>query len=215
MKHVKMFGKSVPLIAIVLAGMLTIGASAYLATYLSNTVTAEVTVTSPMRVGVSLGGLEWGGDSYPQDDHDLADWTTGTLTLDIPDVSGGETLTLYLMSENLADAEITGFEEVIVSNPEGITCADFTSVKVWVDSIYGDLGYGSENDALLICVQNDDDLNSVKFDSTIIDDLETPEIEGLSTWGAGETDVTKIEVTFNTAAAGTYTITYQIVPLTP
>ena len=204
MKHVKMFGKSVPLIAIVLVGLLTLGASAVLVNYLSDTVTAEFEVTSPMLAGVSLGKEGWGGmDRYPEGSHDLEDWTlTGTLV--IPNVYGGETMTLYLMSQNLADGEIKGFEEATITNTAGVTGADFVSVVVSVDSIWGDLGYGTEAD-LIAAGEGTGyfEVNSqtIRFGTT-----------GVSTWGAGETDVTKIVVTFEEAASGTYTLSYRIVP---
>jgi len=200
-----MFGKSVPLVAIVLACMLTVGASAVLVNYLSNTVTADFEVTSPMLVGVSLGLEGWEGGSYPEGDHLLSDWTT-TGTLTIPDILGGETITIYMMSENLADAEIKGFEEAIVTNTAGVTGADFVSVVVSVDSIYGDLGYGTPQDLIVLGVDIgwfQDGSNSILFGTA-----------GVSTWGEGETDVTKIVVTFNPAASGTYTFSYRIVPET-
>ena len=222
-----MFGKSVPLLAIVMVSLLAIGGSASLATYLSNKVTADVTIKSPMTVGVSLGLPSWattecwrpaytdgngdpvpGGNvlSFPESDlsniHDWTegDWTTGEATLEIPDVYGGATMTVYLRSVNLADALIEGFEEVIVHNSGGVTSADFKHVKVRTDSIYGDLGYGEEHELIPggIIQLNP---NNVQFGSA-----------GASTWGAGETDVIKIEVTFNEAAFGTYIITYRIVP---
>ncbi|GAH61563.1 unnamed protein product [marine sediment metagenome] len=128
------------------------------------------------------------------------DWTkTGTLT--IPEGYGGETITIYLMSANLADAEIKGYEEFIVTNYRGVTCKDFVNITSRYDSIYGGIGYGAENvwtpgDGG--CIQVDD--NRIQFESTV------------STWGAGETDVAMMSVTFQPNAIGTYTFTYQIVP---
>lgn len=180
-------------------------AGAALVSYLSNTVGTEFEVTSPMRVGVSLGkeDPDWGGDSYPEWDHDLEDWTT-TGTLEISGILGGETMTIYLMSENLADAEIKGFEEATVTNTAGVTGADFVSVLVRVDSIWGDLGYGTEHDLIALGENTgwfQNGAYSVLFGTT-----------GVSTWGAGETDVTEIVVTFEEAASGTYTFSYRIVP---
>ena len=207
--------------------MLTIGASAYLAPELSNTVTAEVTMEMSMETGVSLGHDSWATTecwradtgkyvlSFPEGEDELGvpikdwaetDWTTTTETLVISGIRGGGTLTLYLRSENLADAHITGIEEIIVSNPEGVTSADFTSVLARTDSIYGDLGYGTEHDLIALGDEGYKEIDGthIRFGSST-----------LSLWGAGETDVIKIEVTFNAAAAGTYTITYRIVPEVP
>jgi len=193
------------LITLLVGVMSLVLVNAVLVTYLSNSVKAEVEVKSPMVVGISVGDETWEGDAYPQDAHNLEDWTTtGTLELPIMYTGQDKTFTLYTMSENVAGVEITGYEEAIVTNPLGVTCADFDSVIVRVDSIYGELGYGRENNALDICVQ--DGAYRVKFDSTII-----PDGEGLSIWGSGETDVSKMIVTFNDVI-GTYTFTYRVIP---
>ena len=187
-----------------MACMLTVGASAVLVNYLSNTVTADFEVISPMRVGVSLGDTDWGGDSYPEGDHDLEEWTIGTATLVLPTVHGGGTMTIYLMSENLAGAEIKGFEEATITNAAGVTGADFVSVVVRVDSIYGELGYGTPSDLIALGLgigYSEPDIYTMLFGTA-----------GVSTWGAGETDVTEIVVTFEEAASGTYTLSYRIVP---
>jgi len=192
------------LITLLVGVMSLVLVNAVLVTYLSNSVKAEVEVKSPMVVGISVGDETWEGDAYPQDAHNLGDWTTtGTLKLPIMYTGQDKTFTLYTMSENVAGVEITGYEEAIVTNPLGVTCADFDSVIVRVDSIYGPLGYGDENDALLICVQ--DGPYRVKFDSEGIGE------DALSTWGAGETDVSKMIVTFNDVI-GTYTFTYRVIP---
>lgn len=216
----KRTNKIIAVLAVLVAGSMV--ASGFLVDYLSDKVEAEVEVISPMKVGISLGRDSWAttecwradpgewvlsfpeglGRWGPVHDWGEEDWTT-TGTLEIPDVHGGGTVTIYLMSENLANAEIIGFEEVIVYNSGGVTSADFESVKVRTDSIYGDHGYGTEHELIALdeCHQIDD--WRVLFGS------------GDSTWGAGETDVTKIVVTFEEAAFGTYTITYQIVPEVP
>ena len=223
MKSVKMFGRSIPILAIIAVVMTAGIGGAYLVDYLSNTVTATITVQSPMLVGVSLGRDSWATtqcwrpaydgnpgamvDSFPESDisniHDWAwsDWEMTEASLSIPVTRGGETVTLYIMSRNLADAEITGLEEAIVYNSEKVTSDDFKSVTVRTDSIYGDLGYGTEHELipggiiqLTPC--------KVQFGT-----------DGSSTWGAGEMDVTKIVVTFKPEAFGTYTFTYRVVPV--
>lgn len=207
MNKIKNLLKESP-IAMVIAGLViiaTIGvASAALVGYLSNTVQADIEVKSPMIVGISEGKDSWAGDRYPEGSHNLADWTTTETLLSILDIKGGETVTLYAMSANVADAHIYGFEEFIVTNLDGVTCEDFESVKVRVDSIYGDLGYGSERDVLPICVRVGP--NKVKFDS------KQSGTEGLSDWNVGETDVSKIVVTFKSNALGTYTVKTKVIP---
>lgn len=185
----------------VILSLLVIGmGAAALVGYISNKVEADITVSSPMLTGISLGDESWAGASYPETTHDLADWElTGTPLL--ISVYGGETLILYTMSQNLADAEIAGFEEAIVTNLDGVTCEDFASVKVKVDSIYGNLGYGTEQELIGTggCQVIDD--YHIQFGSP-----------DNSLWGIGETDVSKITVTFKTDAEGTYTFTYEVIP---
>ena len=213
----KKTSKIIMVLAVLIAGSMIAGAA--LVPYLSNKVEADIEVISPMVTGISLGRASWAttecwrsdpgewvlsfpegyGHGGPISDWSPSDWTT-TGTLVIPDVYGGETITIYLMSANLADADITGFEEVIVTNWAGVTSADFESVKVRVDSIYGDIGYGAEQELIPDGCHQIDDYH-VWFGSL-----------GNSLWGAGETDVTKIVVTFEEAAFGTYMFTYQIVP---
>ena len=204
-KKVNAFGKSIPVIAIILM-VLTAGiAGAALVGYLSETIEAEITVTSPMVASISEGEESWGGVSFPEDQADSSLWSTTTVT--ISDVKGGETVTLYLMTANIANAEIIGFEEAIVSNPLGVTSADFKSVVVRTDSIYGDLGYGTPHNL----IELGSEVGYVEIDGYHIL-FGSP---GLSTWGEGETDVTEIVVTFEEAAFGTYTLTFQVVPEAP
>ena len=174
--------------------------SAMLVDYLSNTVQADIEVTSPMVAGISLEpeGSNWGGTDFPTADWDYV-WETEPLAHNI---YGGETVTLYTMSENLANVDITGFEEAIVTNWGGVTCDDFESVMVRVDSIYGDLGYGTPQQLINTGGCQVIDNYHVQFGSP-----------DSSLWSA-EADVSEIVVTFKTNAEGTYTFTYRIIPVT-
>jgi len=187
-KKFMLFG--LPILALVLV-------TAGLVGYLSNKVTADIEVTSPMVAGISLSGGNWGGAHFPTDDWDYV-WETELSTLNI---HGGETITLYTMSENIADVEIKGFEEAIVTNLDGLTCGDFESIIVRVDSIYGSLGYGTPKDVIALGACFVIDNNNIKLGSP--DD---------STWGAGEADVSEIVATFKTDATGTYTFSYRVIP---
>ena len=204
-KKVNVFGKKLPVFAILLIGMAVI-VSAALVPYLSGMVIGAFSVDSPMLAGISLGDETWEGESYPEGQHTLADWETTEAPLVIPGIHGGSSITLYTLSENIGEVEIKGFEEAIVTSEpvdgHEISCDDFESVIVRVDSIYGSLGYGSENDALLICRETG--TNEIKFDSQFYG--------ALSTWGAGEADVSKMVVTFKENAVGDYTFTYQVIP---
>lgn len=246
MKSVKMFGKSVPLVAIVLACMLTIGASAYLVNYLSSTVTSDVAVMSPFKVGISSGAEHptWATaqrwrpsytdgqnvfhpdepvDAFPEgwvgafeapgvyEGLDTGgwvwtDWVTGTATLVMPDIVGGQTIVLYLMSQNLADATIIAHEEIRVSNPDGLTKEDFTYITCTFDAIYGHSGYGKLHTNNL----TPDDMKPVLGSGGKCLEFWLP--ENTSEWGGGEADVSRWYITFNAAAAGTYTFSYRITP---
>jgi len=223
MRSVRLFGKGIPLLAVAIVMTAGIG-GAYLVDYLSNKVTAEVTVSSPMAVGISEGRESWADFqcwrssqepigwtySFPEGandkggylcDWDESDWAESTIT--ISDIRGGETITLYTMSRNLADAEIKGHEEIIVTNWAGVTQEDFVTITSRFDSIYGDLGYGRlHTDVPSEDVQQIDDWH-----------IELWSADDTSTWGAGETDVARWDITFKTNASGTYTFTYQVVPV--
>jgi len=217
MRSVRLFGKSIPLLAIVALVMTAGTAGAVLVDYLSNTVTADITVSSPMVVSISEGKPSWATtqcwrpgvglvDSFPESDiSDIHDWASGDWTdsITISGIRGGETVTIYTMSANEANAEIIGSEEAIVTNWDGVTSADFVSVVVRVDSIYGDLGYGEEHDLIALAAYDEIDAWHIRFGTA-----------GMSTWGAGETDVTEIVVTFKPAAFGTYVFAYRVVPAT-
>ena len=191
----KRTNKIIMVLAVLVAGSMI--ASGALVNYLSNKVEAELEVISPMVTGISLGKDNWAGEHFPTADWDY-EWED---TITISDIHGGETVTLYTMSKNLANADITGFEEAIVTNPLGVTCDDFVSVIVRVDSIYGNLGYGTPQELIGTGGCQEITWNTVQFGSP-----------GNSLWGMGETDVTEIVVTFKTNAFGTYTFTYQVVP---
>ena len=198
-KKVNVFGKGIPVFAIVILGLALV--SAALVPYLSGLVIGNIEVASPMVAGISLGeGKNWGGESYPEGQHNLNDWETTEAPLQIS-IHGGETITLYTMSANMADVLITGFEEANVTNPLGVTCADFESVVVRVDSIYGNIGYGTPQQLIgtIGCKVIDD--NTIQFGSP-----------GISTWNVTETDVSEIVVTFKTNAIGNYTFTYRVIP---
>ena len=197
-KKVNVFGKGVPVLAIFVLGIALV--SAALVPYLSGLVTGDIEVASPMIAGISLGGAGWGGTDFPTPVVD-SEWSDTIPTLNI---HGGETITLYTMSANVAGVDITGFEEAIVTNPSGVTCGDFESIIVRVDSIYGDLGYGTPQDVIALGACFVIDTNSIKLGSP--DD---------SLWGVGETDVSEIVVTFKTNALGDYTFTYQVIPEAP
>ena len=191
----KRTSKIIAVLVVLIAGSMIV--SGVLVPYLSNKLEAEIEVSSAMVTSISEGKESWGGDHFPDGQENSALWEN---TITISGIRGGETVTIYTMSANEADADITGFENAIVTNWAGVTSDDFESVVVRVDSIYGDLGYGEAHELISGGCQQIDAYH-VQFGSP-----------GNSLWGMGETDVTEIVVTFKTNAFGTYTFTYQVVP---
>lgn len=107
----KRTNKIIAVLAVLVAGSMIVGAA--LVPYLSNAVTTEVTVSSPMEQEISES--PWSG------------YTTGPITFS--DVHGGETVTFYVKTENKADATITGNASNIVINYDGLTDDDFSLVR--------------------------------------------------------------------------------------
>ena len=157
--------------------------SAVLVGYLSNTVTADVEVKSPIVQGIS--------------DSETGSWSE-TLPLDDMYTGGEKTFTFYVKTENVAGESVTGDVENIVTNWKGVTCDDFESVKVSTDS---GTGYGPEYDLI--------DLGFC----SIVDDYHVKFSYGPTpiTWIESQVDITEIVVTFNDVI-GKYTFTSQVVP---
>lgn len=159
-------------------------ASAALVGYLSNTITTEVEVTSPMLQEISMDGTNWNGE-------------TNTINLE---TTGGGTIEFYTKTTNLANVPITGIVKNIVTN-EGITCSDFVSVKATTTTNAGTPDGPYDLIALNLCSLGED--NNVVFSygpNPIV-------------WTEGQVDITKIEATFKTDALGSYTFTSEVVPV--
>ena len=91
--------------------------SAGLVSYLSNEVTVDVTVESPVLLEVSTDGDTWlGVDSE------------GIATIDLGNVYGLEPVTFFVRDTNLASVYIPGSSLKLVTNVDGVTCNDFASV---------------------------------------------------------------------------------------
>jgi len=101
-KKVNLFGKSVPVFAIVMVAMIGL-ATAALVPYLALGVSSSMTVDSPMLLSIVEG--------------DLA-------------VYGGETADLNITVTNQAKVNITGETSINVTNSLGVTCGDFSSIMV-------------------------------------------------------------------------------------
>lgn len=170
------------IIAILIALVVLVGiGSAGLVGYLSNTVKTDVTVSSPMEQWNSYDGENWTKDD-----------------LSFPGEKGGQSITFYVKTENLANVAITGNGKNVVTNWRGVICGDFTSVQARTKTNTG--GY------------------SAWYAPTcsIVDDYHvefaygpTPSIE----WQAEQVDITEIVVVFEGDADGIYTFTSQILPI--
>ncbi len=174
------------LLVTLLVGVMALAVvNAGLVSYLSNMVSAEVEVKSPIVQSIS------------DTEEGLDDGET-LLLLDDMYTGGENEFTFYVETENIAGESITGNVENIVTNPSGLTCADFESVIVSTDS---GTGYGPEYNLIALSFCNDLAWNKIQFSYG-----PTP-IE----WDAGQIDINKIVVTFNDVV-GTYTFTSQIIP---
>ena len=174
-------------IVMVLAVLIVVGsmiASGALVGYLSNTVTTEVTVSSPIEQLVS--------ESYG------SGYDAGPITF--LDIHGGETVTFYVKTINNADASITGDANNIVTNWDGVTCDDFVSVNVKTST--NGAAWDGPHDliALNLCTPDGDYKVEFSYGPTPI------------TWAPGQIDITEISATFKGDAYGTYTFTSQVVP---
>lgn len=110
-KKVNVFGKGVPVLAIFVLGIALV--SAALVPYISNAVTGNVVVDSPMvqEIGLTEAGL-------------------GPGPLSLGTMYGGESETFFMRTTNLAVDPITGeVFNLVTSEPVGeyeISCDDFT-----------------------------------------------------------------------------------------
>ncbi len=116
MKNIKMYGKSIPLIAIVLVGLLTLGASAVLVSYLSTPVSTDVTLSSPVtfRLYDDLG----------------AEITDETITAQI---LGGESFDFIKIAHNDAENAIP-FAIALVIKGADVGVVNEFGAAVMVDS---------------------------------------------------------------------------------
>jgi hypothetical protein len=116
MKKVSIFGRSVPLFAVLIVGLLVTGASAAVVNYLSNTVTADGNVESPFDLQVRMPGQNnW---------HKAVDFKT---------VYGGETFTIEYQLTNRANVPIHGDVQIEIFCDNGINASvpDFKKVELY------------------------------------------------------------------------------------
>jgi len=198
-KKVNVFGKGIPVFAIVILGIALVGAA--LVGYIGNVVTGEVVVDSPLQQFISYHVDEWETDDKV---------TFG--------IHGGESVTFYVKDVNNANISITGIAENRVTNPDGVTCNDFVSVIVTTETtIDGDVQEGSNiPHDLILYNQIVDPIGSFckqegGNDIVFMYGPKAP-TSNENTWAVGQEDISGIAVTFKTNALGTYTFTSNILP---
>lgn len=154
-----------------------------------------------MRPCFPEGAYENGTEIH---DWDASDWETGPL-----DLVSGAPITLYLMSENIADVKIYGHEEIRVANPNGVTCLDFVSSCRFDGNIYGDNGYGKQHTDCNSLLDDEGEIACHNVNDNLI---ELWSAYDTSSWDAESTEVSQWVITFDGSATGTYTLTYRIIP---
>lgn len=190
MKKVSIFGRSVPLFAVLIVGLLVTGASAAVVNYLSNTVTADGNVESPydLQVRMPITGVE-GSVEYWNDDG----WSD---TVEFGTLYGGETLTIEYKLENRANVGVIGDVQMEVMCSNGIDAdnPDFENVLLHPNNADSPIEFGVK--------QGSDDyhvLYTTDSDYTFND--------------AGDTTYGKIEFVVKENAVGTYKISGKLIPV--
>lgn len=193
MKKVSIFGRSVPLFAVLIVGLLVTGASAAVVNYLSNTVTADGNVESPydLQVRMPIVGLEEDSAEY---------WNGGwSDTAEFGTRYGGETFTIEYKLENRANVKVLGDVQMEVMCSGGIDAddPDFENVLLrcmnpnHADSpIAFEIEQGSDDYRVLYTTDSEYTFND-----------------------AGKTTYGKIEFVVKENAVGTYTISGKLIPV--
>ncbi len=125
MKNVSIFGRSIPLVALLVVGILVTGASAAVVGYLSNTVTADVKVDSPYFLEIRT---PTGGD---MNDAGYWDGNWGE-TINLGNHYGGEEFVVEYKLVNNANVKVYADVQMEVMCEEGFDAnnPDFSSVTL-------------------------------------------------------------------------------------
>lgn len=196
MKKVSIFGRSVPLFAVLIVGLLVTGASAAVVGYLSNTVNAGGAVESPYDLQVRMPIVGWEEDRASAEYWNEPGWND---TVEFGTLYGGETFTIEYKLENRADVKILGDVQMEVMCSNGIDAdnPDFESVLLhrmvpnYADSpIAFEVEQGSNGYRVLYTTDSDYTFNN-----------------------AGETTYGNIEFVVKENAVGAYTISGKLIPV--
>ena len=208
-KKVNVFGKSVPVFAIVLLSVALV--SAALVPYLSNMVTGTMKAESPIEQKIALGLID----------------DAGSITLNTLDpitLNGGGIVELSVKTTNLAAKEIQGDARNIIqgdttAQPLESNCGELSKLLMRTESVNGTSwpGIYTEENCTGGFVWEDDKCWG--------DALATPQWWGCTsndttmtirygnypnTWNANEVDITQVKAEFKINAIGTYNFESQI-----
>lgn len=194
MKKVSIFGRSVPLFAVLIVGLLVTGASAAVVGYLSNTVNAGGAVESPYDLQVRMPIVGWEGDRAGY--WNESGWSD---TVEFGTLYGGETFIIEYKMVNRANVKVLGDVQMEVMCSNGIDAddSDFESVLLrrmvpnYADSpIAFGVDQGSNGYRVLYTTDSDYTFNN-----------------------AGETTYGNIEFVMKENAVGAYTISGKLIPV--
>ena len=136
-KKVNVFGKSVPVFAIVLLSFALV--SAALVPYISNVVTGTFSVEHPFELKISSDNSTW------------KDFVA------LGNVHGGENVTFYLKGQNYLNQELyTSIVTTINNSINNVTCEDFKNVYIYASNT-GEIWNGELNSS--VCSENNGIVN--------------------------------------------------------
>ncbi len=183
MKSKKILG--IPIMMFIIGLVVLGGASAAVVSYLSNSVTADIHVDSPIEMSMSSTHPTW----------------EGLDSIDLGSLYGGETATLYMRSTNLANVPTDGYTVNTISNDEGLTCADFTYIGA--QTLKKTNGVGPDTFTTLYDITT----------NCVVLDAETVQINygpNPNTLGVDVEDTTKMQITLAPGASGDYNFDSQV-----
>jgi hypothetical protein len=171
----------IPMSLLVVGLLLIGGASALLVTYLSNTVEATATVQSPIRLQIGL-----------------APNALGDGPVNLGAIFGGQSVDVYVSTENLANVSITGTMWTVISNPQGLTCEDFSSMQEQVLDFDTLAPKNALHDVFDCSPLN---ATSIRLQTTPTEPWE---------WDPLHKDIAHIQVVFKANAVGTYSVSTNV-----
>ena len=207
-KKVNVFGKAIPVFAIVLMSFAIV--SAALVPFLSNTITGDVTVDSPLEQKIVINHV--GTEN---------DFSSAETSVKFTNTHGGAVIQLSVLTKNNADNQIlgnainnitidvTGYDESDFIDGS-ISCEDFEYLKArtteddgssWdptgTDQWYYLIGSGSDGTSVPnACDESGDGYIIISY--------------GPGDWDGKQVDINQIEAKFQVNAIGTYTFTSEV-----